>query len=72
MLNSSFSRYCISSFISSSIVEQSNGMSTDGGDFFFIDNGLNGLGLNGLECGVRMKCDGLRNTRKGLLEEPIL
>lgn len=72
MLNSSFSRYCISSFISSSIVEQSNGMSTDGSDLFFIDNGLNGLGLNGLECRVRVKCDGLRNTRKGLLGEPIL
>ena len=47
-------------------------MSTDGGDFFFIDNGLNGLGMNGLECRVRVKCDGLRNTRKGLLGEPIL
>jgi len=47
-------------------------MSTDGSDLFFIDNGLNGLGMNEREYRIRMKCDGLRNTRKGLLGEPIL
>ena len=47
-------------------------MSTDGSDLFFIDNGLNGLGMNEREYRIRVKYDGLRNTRKGLLGEPIL